>query len=231
MRYTFYMQSLRLSWLVYRLSVCNNVFDNIAFDHLKSGLTRVTRVKKACDARFCERRQLSPSPTVLRPDVENEGNERMTNRRRQANNGPENEPPSADLQKFVAGLVRVVDMGMAEEVEPYDLTPLDFNLLRFCMERGECTATQMAQVLPVDPARISRIVNKVVEQGLLRRRRLRSDRRVVMLTLTDEGKGLTSQIWERVQEYNNRITEGISQRDMRVFESVTQRIIDNHANL
>ena len=155
----------------------------------------------------------------------------MTNRNRQANNDSKNQPPSADLQKFVAGLVRVVDMGMAEEVEPYDLTPLEFNLLQFCLERGECTATQMAQVLPVDPARISRIVNKVVEQGLLRRRRLRSDRRVVMLTLTDEGNELALNISERVRAYNDRITRGISQRDMRTFESVTQRIIDNHASM
>lgn len=138
------------------------------------------------------------------------------------------EDPPADLEECVAGLVNAVDKGMAREVAPYGLTPLEYSLLRHCLEE-ECTATHLAQVLPVDGSRVSRLVTGLVDKGLVRRRRLRSDRRVVMLRLSDEGRELTLQIMQRMQGYDAMLTEGIDEAEMRVFVSVSARIIANHA--
>ncbi len=137
----------------------------------------------------------------------------------------------ADLGACVAGLVNAVDKGTAEEVEPYDLLPLEFNLLRVCMEQGECTATQLAGILPVDASRISRVVTKLVDMGLLRRRRLRSDRRTVMLRLTEKGNDLTFQVHQRLQVYNAKLVEGVSEEEMRVFVATTSKILANYAAL
>ena len=136
--------------------------------------------------------------------------------------------PLAELAACLAGLVNVVDKGTAAEVGPYDLIPLEFNLLRACMEKGECTATQLAEELPVDASRISRVVNRLVEMDLLRRRRLREDRRVVMLSLTEEGTELTEQVHERVQIYEARLMEGVTDEAMRVFMDTAFKIISNY---
>jgi DNA-binding MarR family transcriptional regulator len=138
------------------------------------------------------------------------------------------EDQPADLEACVAGLVNAVDKGMAKEVAPYGLTSLDFSLLKVCLEK-ESTATQLAQVLPVDGARISRIVTGLVDKGLLRRRRLRNDRRIVMLRLSEEGRELTSVVLQKMKRYDTMLTEGIGEEEMRVFVSVTARIIANHA--
>ena len=64
--------------------------------------------------------------------------------------------------------------------------PLGFALLRLFLEKEDWTTTQLTEVLPVNVSRVSRrVVTKVVGMGLIR---LRSDRRVVMLALT-EGEG------------------------------------------
>ena len=78
---------------------------------------------------------------------------------------------------------------MAELAASYGLIPLDFALLRLFLEREEWTATQLAEALPVNVSRVSRVVTKMVGMGLMRRRRRRNDRRVVMLALTEEGEG------------------------------------------
>ena len=138
--------------------------------------------------------------------------------------------PPADLDACVSGLVNAVEKGMAQEVTPYGLVPVEFNLLRICLEMGkETTATQLALLLPVDASRISRIVTGLVDRGLLRRRRLRQDRRVVMLRLSDEGRELTSQVMERMKSYDAQLTEGVGEDEMRAFASVTARIVANHA--
>ena len=139
--------------------------------------------------------------------------------------------PLESLGASLAGLVNVVEKGLMEETVPYDLSPLEFNLLRICMVGGEHTATQLADMLPVDASRISRVVTRLVDMGLLRRRRLRSDRRVVMLRLTERGTELTSEVEQRVLAYDARLMEGVSRDEMRGFTSAVAKILANYATL
>ncbi len=133
------------------------------------------------------------------------------------------------MGRGMEGLVNVLNKGVADEVRPYDLTPVEFNLLRTCMEVNECTATDLAKVLPVDASRISRIVTKLVDMDLLIRRRLRSDRRTVMLRLSDNGKEMTSMLSGRIQEYEAKLLEGISEEEKSLMASITFKILANHA--
>ena len=151
----------------------------------------------------------------------------MTDPRLQHDPDRRSDDPPLDLEEHVAGLVNAVEKGMAAEVTPHGLSPLEFSLLRYCMD-GERTATQLAQVLPVDGSRVSRLVTGLVDKGMLRRRRLRSDRRVVMLRLSDEGRELTSRIIENMRGFDAKLMEGIGDDELSVFASVSSRIIANH---
>lgn len=135
------------------------------------------------------------------------------------------------LERCVAGLVNAVDKSTADEVLPYNLIPSEFSLLRTCAEQGPCAATQLAEILPLDASRISRMVTRLVNLGLLRRRRRRRDRRVVLLHLTDEGRDLTSRVDDRVRRRVSRLLRGVSQAELRAFESLTTKIVANHTAL
>ena len=139
--------------------------------------------------------------------------------------------PSNDLGPCVAVLVNAVAKGMAELVAPHDLIPLEFALLRVFLGEEERTTTQLAQILPVKMSRISVVVTKMVGRGLMRRRRLLSDRRVVILTLTEEGMALTQDLHQRVQAYDTALSEGVSAQDMAVFTSVTSKVVANYTSL
>ena len=139
--------------------------------------------------------------------------------------------PSNDLGPCVAVLVNAVAKGMAELVAPHDLIPLEFALLRVFLGEEERTATQLAQILPVKMSRISVVVTKLVRMGLIRRRRLRDDRRVVMLSLTQEGMALTQDLHRRVQAYETSLCEGVSEEEMEVFASVTSKVMANYGSL
>ena len=56
------------------------------------------------------------------------------------------------------------------------------------LRQEECTTTQLAQILPVTPSLISRVVTKMVNRGLMRRRRLRNDRRIVIADVDRGGE-------------------------------------------
>ena len=139
--------------------------------------------------------------------------------------------PAADLGTCVTGLVNAVARGMAQIVASHGLTHIDFALLRLFLSVEEWTTTQLAQTLPLALPSISRSVAKLVDRGLIKRRRLLSDRRVVMLTLTDEGLALTQDLHERVQAYDSTLCEGVSEEDMAAFASVSLRVIANYGAL
>ena len=143
------------------------------------------------------------------------------------NGDPQREGPG-DYSTILTRLVRIMAEGIENESRAHNLEAVEFALLRVCMARKECTATELADVLPVDLSRISRIVNKLVRLGFLRRRRLRNDRRMVMLRLTDKGQELVPELDRRVREYDARLIEGITDREMLVFAETSKRILANY---
>ncbi len=143
---------------------------------------------------------------------------------------PDRTPPTG-LGECVVGLVNVVAKGIANLAAPHDLIPLEFALLRAFLRQEEWTASQLAKVLPVRPSRISRVVSKLVDRGLMSRRRPRRDRRVVILTLTEEGKALTRELNRRVQAYDAELSEGVTEHEMAALASATSKILANYNGL
>ena len=131
----------------------------------------------------------------------------------------------------MTGLVNAVARGMAQIVAGHGLTHIDFALLRLFLGAEEWTASQLAEALPLAPSSISRSVSKLVDKGLVQRRRLLTDRRVVMLSLTEEGMTLTRELHRRVQAFDSTLCEGISEEDMAVFASVSSRVMSNYSAL
>ena len=60
------------------------------------------------------------------------------------------------------------------------------------------------------------------------RRRLLSDRRVVILTLTEEGTELTQDLQWRVQAYDASLCEGVSEEEMTAFISTTSKVMASY---
>ena len=137
----------------------------------------------------------------------------------------------ADLGTCVAWLVNAVAGGMARIVAPHGLTHIDFALLRLFLGVEEWTTTQLAQTLPLAPSGISRSVTKLVDMGLIQRRRLLSDRRVVILTLTQEGLTLTQELHQRVQAFDVSLCEGLGEEEIAVLSSVSSRVRANYEAL
>ena len=143
-------------------------------------------------------------------------------------NQPSGTSNGESLEGHVADLLSAVEKGMTDALAPFGLIPLEFKLLKYCLRIGECTATQLAEVLPTDPSRISRLVNRLVEMGLLVRRRLTSDRRIVMLSLTEEGRQRTLESDGSIQELFEALSQGISVDALGDFVSIAVTMKANY---
>ena len=139
------------------------------------------------------------------------------------------ESPLHSVGQYAAALVNAVTRGVEREAVAYDLTPTEFAAVRLFLIDLEWTVTELAQMLSVDASSMSRVVNNLVERGLLSRRRPREDRRLVFLKLTEEGVALGLELHERAHSHEERLTRGISPEDLEAFLATIRRIVANHA--
>lgn len=133
------------------------------------------------------------------------------------------------LGESVADLCDVMSRGTAELVASHNLAPMEFSIFRGFLSQDEWTITDIAMAIGVSPSRISRVVTRLVGLGMMRRRRLRSDRRVVRLTLTTQGRQLAEEMKERARMYDAQLFQGISESERECFVLTTAKIMANFA--
>ncbi|WP_419928171.1 MarR family winged helix-turn-helix transcriptional regulator [Candidatus Poriferisocius sp.] len=134
---------------------------------------------------------------------------------------------SMTLQESVACLDSAIESGVIREVKRHGLHVNEFAVLQLFAKQDEWSATQLLDHLDIDPSRMSRLVAKMVDSRLLRRRRGRTDRRVVYLTLTDRGAELAEEISQQMEAHESTLLRGVGSRELAGFRSTTEKIKKN----
>jgi DNA-binding MarR family transcriptional regulator len=94
-------------------------------------------------------------------------------------------------------------------VDP-DITLPQFRMLMLLAARGPQRAVDIAAELRVNPSTVTRMLDRLVGRGLLRRTRAGGDRRVVRATLTRDGRELVAEVGRGRREELSRIVAGLA---------------------
>ncbi|TDN62011.1 MarR family winged helix-turn-helix transcriptional regulator [Paraburkholderia sp. BL10I2N1] len=89
-----------------------------------------------------------------------------------------------------------------------------------------CTSVGLSRLLGVDPGFVTRIIDRLESQGLVRRDRDNPDRRVVNLTLTEAGRNVAARIAEIVPAVLNRRQSGFTPLEFAALSSLLGRLVD-----
>ncbi len=139
--------------------------------------------------------------------------------------------PLHSLGQCAAALLNAVAKGINRDLASHELTSMEFAMMRLFLTDEEWTATELAQVLPVEVSAISRMVSKLVDRDLLFRRRPRRDRRVVILKLTDRGREVALELHDCLHAYEARLMEGIDTEEIDAFNAVVRKIMANSSSI
>lgn len=134
---------------------------------------------------------------------------------------------SEGLYDLIASLTAAVADASLSILVRHRLSLLEYGILDRC-RRGEAhSVTKLAEVFPVDTSAMSRQVSKLVDRGLLRRRRLPSDRRTVRLSLTEKGRSLALVLAEELRARRSLLMKGISDDERAVFMAAAHKMLAN----
>ncbi|HEX8023820.1 MarR family winged helix-turn-helix transcriptional regulator [Mucilaginibacter sp.] len=109
-----------------------------------------------------------------------------------------------------------------------DVTRYHYILSLIYVHDGQLTQNALAHLLGKDKSAMVNIINLLTEKGFVYRENNPNDRRQQLLRVTEKAKLAVPQIIETFENINADITDGISETDMQVFESVLTRM---HKNL
>jgi DNA-binding MarR family transcriptional regulator len=86
-----------------------------------------------------------------------------------------------------------------------EVTLPQYRALVVLASRGPQRAVDLAAVLGVNPSSATRLVDRLVRSGLVRRSRERSDRRALRVTLSPTGRALVAEVTPRRREEVERL--------------------------
>jgi DNA-binding MarR family transcriptional regulator len=105
-----------------------------------------------------------------------------------------------------------------------DLRPREFAVLNRLHERGELTQIQLAELTYKDKPAITRMLDRLIERGLVRKVASSADRRAMVVSLTAEGEALRNAIAPLIVQFLEEACEGISSDDLAVTVATLRRI-------
>jgi DNA-binding MarR family transcriptional regulator len=132
-----------------------------------------------------------------------------------------------EYQKSVLNLIYTfnwMNERLNKRFEPFDITQQQFNILRILRGAGHPLSTlQIRQRMLDKMSDTSRIVDRLIKKGFVKKSVCREDRRLVDVQLTDKGKKLLQQMDELNAEFDS-VFQNLSQEEARQLNALLDKI-------
>lgn len=130
------------------------------------------------------------------------------------------------MGRLVGFAARAVTALTAELLQKHNLTVPQWITLTALWRQDGLTVTTLARYTKTTVPAASRLVDRMVEQGLLKRKSCKDDRRVIEVWLTSRAKSMR-ELMNLYQDVNERILEGFSEAEAKRAAVYLERITAN----
>lgn len=127
------------------------------------------------------------------------------------------------MRRVLSSILQLADAQLAEHGLTY-VQWLPLYKLLICSDTNSST---LAKDLGMDPASVTRALDRIETKGLLRRERSTTDRRVVHLVLTEEGRSVAAHVPKVLTQVLNGHLSGFSHGECTLMLSMLQRMLAN----
>jgi DNA-binding MarR family transcriptional regulator len=127
------------------------------------------------------------------------------------------------MNKVLSSILAQADAQLA----PYKLTYVQWVPLYKLLTNENLTSAQLAREIAIDPAALTRSLNRLENKGLIHRERSQQDRRVVHLSLTDAGRDVAQHVPSVLADVLNGHLQGFSESEWSLMLQLLQRMLRN----
>ena len=126
------------------------------------------------------------------------------------------------LIRQVSNLVRtVLERGLAE----FEITPAQYTLMNWLVERDAVTSAMLARALHVSPQTTNTLISALHKRGLVDRRNDAKNRRIVLIALTASGRGTVAACNRIVDGLEDEYFEQLGATELVAFRHTLERLL------
>ncbi|WP_047151924.1 MarR family winged helix-turn-helix transcriptional regulator [Aneurinibacillus tyrosinisolvens] len=104
------------------------------------------------------------------------------------------------------------------------LTGPQFFILHLLSKKEKCMVTELADSMGVKPSGITVMIDRLCQNGLVRRERDEKDRRIVYTLLTEQGRETLKQAEENRKEVIKKYLQHLSQEELESLVSIYEKL-------
>jgi DNA-binding MarR family transcriptional regulator len=138
----------------------------------------------------------------------------------QLRNGLEHE-----LEMSLRRLFRTLRKGLNELYTDY-IPSNEFAVLQTLNNQSPLMASEIANELKVSSSHITAVTDRLVKKSYIQRVRSDSDRRIVYLEITDEGKRIACEMDEIKNEYFGNKFSALSEEEVKTMINIFTKLLD-----
>jgi DNA-binding MarR family transcriptional regulator len=119
-----------------------------------------------------------------------------------------------------------VDSLTAQLLSEYDLSPIQWVALSALWRQDGVTLNVLADYMRATASATSRLLGRMEERGLIERRTVKDNRRIIQIWLTKRGKEL-DHLKDLHKKVNARVLDGLSAAERKLLANGLERIASN----
>ena len=120
-----------------------------------------------------------------------------------------------------------VSMKAIMKEQGLSLSPLHFMILKNIYETENCTANYLADVAAKDKGQVTRLIQEVINQGLIIKSPNPNDKRSQYLFLTDKGLTVYQHLAQADQKVLKEMRKDVSDEELKAFLNIGKKMLAN----
>jgi MarR family transcriptional regulator, organic hydroperoxide resistance regulator len=137
-----------------------------------------------------------------------------------------------DLSEHLPYLINRVGSALvarfsADALAGAHLSIASWRVLAVLSSKGSLRQTDLAEMTSIDASTLSRLITRLVHDGLVRRTRSQADSREVAVQLTRKAETLLTKLIPTAVGLQKEATRNLSKRDLATLERVLRKMHDN----
>ena len=128
---------------------------------------------------------------------------------------------------LITRLARTMTNTISQRFEPYGVTSSQWSIIKVLKMREGLSQVEIQELLDLEGATVSGLVQRLVRQGLLERRADPVDKRVIRVSLTQRGRELDAVLTPISVEVLNQTFKGFSPDEQEFFMRFLKRAQSN----
>ncbi|MFD2612306.1 MarR family winged helix-turn-helix transcriptional regulator [Paenibacillus gansuensis] len=136
-----------------------------------------------------------------------------------------------NINDFIGIMIHRADLTLTSQMKkklaPYDITAEQNIIMLLLWNKDGVTQKEIAEQLNKDQTNIARMIFSLEKKGFIHRVTPEYDRRSLVVWLTEKGRELENLVAPLSLEFNQKITEGLTEEELLDFKRIIAKIRQN----